>query len=72
MAQSGENLRFLAEPFPRALIVGGASREDLDGDITVEVLIMGAVYLAHSTRADFLNNIVVAKRAANHWNGTAL
>ncbi len=38
----------------------------LDGDIAAQVLIVGAIDLAHPARADLLQDAVVADCLANH------
>ncbi len=38
----------------------------LDGDIPAQVLIAGAIDLAHSARANLLDNAVMAQCPANH------
>ncbi len=66
MVQLGEGLRFFAEA-PAGLFVGQSSRrQDFDGYVPSEVQILSAVDFAHPTRADFLQNTVVAECLINH------
>jgi hypothetical protein len=40
--------------------------ENLDGYVTAEVLIVGAVHLPHPSRTDALNNAVMAQSLPDH------
>ena len=47
VVQPGQRLRFTAEPPPCRLVAQRARRQHLEGDVAVEVLVAGAVDLAH-------------------------
>jgi hypothetical protein len=43
----------------------GARREELDGDVAIEMLVVSAVDLAHPARANAFNDSKPAERLAN-------
>ena len=53
VVQPGQRLRFTAEPPPCRLVGEHARRQHLEGDVAVEVLVAGAINLAHPAFAQF-------------------
>jgi hypothetical protein len=74
LAQRGSwlpNQRWFQKRFTESWNAPEGSGRDLQGHITIELLVMGAIDVAHSTSADLFDDAVVAKRSANHGGGTA-
>ena len=64
MVQRGEDFRFALEP-GQPLAVGRHSvGEDLDGDLSLEVGVGGAIDLAHPAHADLRGNFIRAESGA--------
>ena len=62
MIQCGQDLGFTFEAGDEILVPGGGLRQDLDGHVTVELGIGGAVHLAHAALPDLLQQFVLADR----------
>jgi hypothetical protein len=52
MVQSGEDFRFVLESDGTLDVTGNGRRQDLDGDLSFEVGISGAIDLAHALLAE--------------------
>jgi hypothetical protein len=66
MAQARQSLRFLAEPGPRLLAREKPRRQHLHRHVPPQLLVPGAVHLAHAARAQLLQDRVVGERATDH------
>ena len=66
VGEAGEGVGLLAEAGAGGLVGEGALGEDLQGDVAVELVVMGAVDLAHAPGAEALDDAVVGERAADH------
>ena len=66
VAQPREDRRFLPEPSARLIVGQGAGGQDLQGDVAAELLVPGAVDLAHAPGAESLLDAVVGERASDH------
>lgn len=64
VVQLGEGECFFAELFPRRLIGDGTARENLQSNVAIELLIVGAINLAHAARTDSLLDAVVRNNPA--------
>jgi hypothetical protein len=65
MIELRENQSFFVETFAGGFVGERTGRKDFDGNIAREVLIAGAVDLAHAASADLLGDAVVAHFKAN-------
>ena len=61
MVERRQHLRFALEPREPFGIVRRTVRQDLDGDVAIELRVAGAVDLAHAARADRRDDFVRAK-----------
>ena len=52
MVQDGERLRFAREPRQPIRIIRERVRQDLQGDIAIELRVAGPLHLAHAAFAD--------------------
>jgi hypothetical protein len=59
--------RFLPEPPARLLIRDRRAREHLDGNITFEMFVAGAVDHPHSARVYLFDDAVVSQRPVHGW-----
>jgi len=66
MREPGESVGFPAEAGARGIVGEGALGQDLEGEVTVELLVVGAVDLAHPARAEALDDPIVGERATDH------
>ena len=66
VVQPGQRLRFTAEPPPCRLVAERAGRQHLEGDVAIEVLVAGAVDLAHPAFAQLRGDLIVTQCLANH------
>ncbi len=66
VVQAGQRLRFTAEPPPCSLVGEHPSRQHLEGDVAVEVLVAGAIDLAHPAFAQLRDDLIVTQCLANH------
>ena len=64
MVERREHLRLAAESRQSIGIVGDDVRDDLERDVAVELVVPGAVDLAHASAADELEDLVGAKTRA--------
>ena len=64
MIQRGEDFRFALEPRQSLAIGRHSVGEDLDGDLSLEIGVGGAIDLAHSAHADLRGNFVRAEASA--------
>jgi hypothetical protein len=64
--QRGEERGFALKTGQPPGVTGEEIREDLDGDITLEILIMGAADDSHTTFAEFFDNPVMRNGLADH------
>ena len=62
MIDRGDGHRLAAQAFARVRVGGQRGRQQLDGDLTIEPRVAGAIDLAHSAGAEGGNNLVGAKR----------
>jgi hypothetical protein len=65
MVQPGKGPGFFAEPFAGGFVANGTSRENLDGDIAVKVLIVRTIDLPHAALTDLVEDAVMPQRAAH-------
>ena len=69
MIQRGGGAGFAQQTGGRERVVGGGSRKDLDGDVALELLVVGAIHLAHPARSNAVPDSIVAEPTADHdWN----
>ena len=66
VVQPGQRLRFTPEPPPCRVVAERAGRQHFEGDVAIEVLVAGAVDLAHPTGAELGGDSVVSEGLANH------
>jgi len=66
VGEARERVGLLVEAGAGALVGEGAFGEDLEGDVAVELLVVGAVDLTHASRPEALDDAVVGERAADH------
>ena len=66
VGEAGEGVGLLAEAGAGGLVGEGALGEDLQGDVPIELVVVGAVDLAHAPGAEALDDAVVVERAADH------
>ena len=64
MVQRGEDFRFALEPGQPLAVGRHRVGQDLDGDLSLEVGVGGAIDLAHSAHADLRGNFVRAESSA--------
>ena len=69
VVQPGQRLRFTPEPPPCRLVGQHARWQHLEGDVAIEMLVAGAVDLAHPAFAELLDDPVVREGAADHFFG---
>jgi hypothetical protein len=69
MVQLRGEARFLDQAGSSGLVGQGLGGQDLQCDIPVELLVMGAIDHAHATGAKLLENPVMAERLTNHRKG---
>ena len=62
MIQARQSDRFLAEAFAGRVVCQGPRRQDLEGDVALQALIVRAVHHAHPARADSFENPIVTQR----------
>lgn len=67
MIELGESQGFVAKFSAGAIVGNGAGKENLEGNYTVEVFILGAVNDTHPAAADSLDDSVVAQGPADEW-----
>ena len=63
--QRGQKLRLTLEPREAIGIAGKESREDLDRDVAIQLLVAGTIHLSHSAFAKFGENVIWPDRASN-------
>ena len=63
MVETGQGPGFGMKSPARGFVAYGAWRENLDGDVGFEVLIVRTIDLSHATLADFLEDEVMPQRA---------
>jgi len=63
--ERGDGHRLASQPLSRARVSGGFDREQLDGDLTIETRVAGAIHLAHPARTERGKDLVRAK--ARTW-----
>src|SRR5215467_9758449 len=68
----GQGRGFFAEMAACGLVGESAGRQDLYGDIALELLVAREVDHSHSARGYFLQDVIVAQSLANHEAGPAL
>jgi len=66
VAQRGQHLRLALKASQSFWIVGKLVGQDLDGDVTRQVRVLGAVDLSHPACADLFRDVVVRERGADH------
>jgi hypothetical protein len=66
MIQPGQGERFLTKPFAGSFVPQGVGRENFDGDIAAQMLVVAAVHCPHAAFADFLDNSIMAEPSADH------
>ena len=66
MVQASEGQSFSAKLLLSSLIGERSGRQNLDGDVAVELLIMRAIDDSHASGADFFLDPVVRQLLANH------
>ena len=64
MGEGGDSLRLALEARERVRIVGGARRQDLQGDVAIEPGVPRPVDLAHPARAQKRGDLVATKELA--------
>ena len=57
---------FTGQPQARVGIVEARCRQDLERDVSSEMLIVGAIHLAHATSTQFADDAVVREPPAIH------
>ena len=72
MVQLGEGEGFVAEALASILVAERAGRQNLEGDVAVQALIMGPEHQTHASGADLLENAVMAECFPNHREETLL
>jgi hypothetical protein len=65
VGELGDSLGLGLESGETVMSLGHRLRQHLDGDITVESLVVGAVDLSHAAGADLLDDTVVAECATD-------
>ena len=66
MVEAAERERFAAEALARRVVGQRAGGQDLQRDVAVEPLVVGAIDDAHAAFADLLEDAVVAEGLADH------
>jgi hypothetical protein len=66
MVQASEGQSFPAKPLLGSLVGERSGRQNLDGDVAVELLIMRAIDDSHASGADFFVDPVVRQPIPNH------
>jgi hypothetical protein len=64
MIEGGEHLRFAFEPGEAVRIVGDRRQENLDGDVTIEPRVAGAIHRAHSAFTECCEDFECAQAGA--------
>ena len=64
--ESGEGLRLALEALEPLLVRGELGGQDLQSHLTLERRVLCSVHLSHPARTEFLQDLVVAQRLANH------
>ena len=54
----GHGHRFVAQALPRLGVGGGVGREQLDRDLSIEAWVVGAIDLAHPSRANLRKDLI--------------
>src|SRR5579872_3519358 len=62
MTQPGKDSCFFMESLARRFVVYGTWGKNLDSDIAVEVLVVGAIDFPHAALSDLLEDAVVSQR----------
>jgi hypothetical protein len=68
VVQAGQGFRFAPEA-PPCRVVQGSWLQHLDGDVAIEVRVVGSVHLAHAASAEALDDSIVREGAADHFGG---
>src|SRR5215469_9047640 len=68
----GQGRGFFAEMAACGFVGESAGRQDLYGDIALELLVAREVDHSHSACGNFLQDVIVAQSLANHEAGQAL
>ena len=76
MVERSEKLRFALEPRQPIAVVEEGVRENLDGDVTIQFAVAGAIDFAHSASAELRHNLVFAEArpmfsAIGSWSAEA-
>jgi hypothetical protein len=66
MVEGGGGAGLAQQARPGGVVAEVAGGENLNGDVAVKLLIVGAIDLAHPTRADALDDSIMAQLLANH------
>src|SRR5258708_7734017 len=69
MIQAGEGQGLFAEAAAGGLVTHYAGGQELNGNFTLQVFVVGAVHNSHSAFADTLDEAVVAEGAAGNGLG---
>ena len=64
-----EEQSFIAKAPARFLVFQHAGRQNFERHVAVELFIVCAINLAHSARAYFFDDAIMAQRPANHVEG---
>ena len=66
VTQPGQGHGLVSKPRPGFRVFKGRGRQDLDGDVAIEAVVERPVDDAHATGAEFLDDAVTPKGAADH------
>ena len=66
VVQRGDGLRFSREPGATLGVIGQLRRQDFEGHLAIERGVLGQIDVAHPTRADLLEDLVVGDGLADH------
>src|SRR5437899_9773915 len=66
MVELREGYGFASETFAACFISEKTGRKNLYSDVTLEVFIMGAIDLGHTSRSDFVLHDIMAEFLADH------
>ena len=61
MVQRGDRARLAHESRPRARVIEAVRRKELDRDVAMQVLVLGAIDLAHPASAQSVDDAVVSE-----------
>ena len=69
MVQGGDGFRLSREPRSAIGVFGYFGRQDLEGDLPIELVVVCQVHLAHATGTKFRHDAVMADRLADPQGG---